>query len=96
MQEIAGDLPSSFRLKQNYPNPFNPETYITYALPKAGEVSLVVFDLRGRMVAQLVNGLMLAGYHSTNWDASRFASGIYFYRLQAGDLVQTRKMLLLK
>ena len=89
-------LPAEYTLSQNYPNPFNPETIITYALPSPREVSLIIYDIRGRNVAQLVNGLMPAGYHSAVWDASRFSSGIYFYRIQAGDFVQTRKMVLLK
>ncbi|MCH7879808.1 MAG: beta-propeller fold lactonase family protein, partial [candidate division Zixibacteria bacterium] len=95
-EDQTGQLPQQFFLEQNYPNPFNPETVITYALPKAGEVSLIVFDIRGRKVAQLVNDLMPAGYHSATWNASGFASGIYFNRLQTDDFVQTRKMVLLK
>ena len=96
VREVAGDMLSSFRLNQNYPNPFNPETVIDYALPSPREVSLIIYDIRGRKVAQLVNSLMPAGYHSATWDASGFASGIYFYRIQTGDFIQTRKMLLLK
>ena len=91
-----GKVPAEFTLSQNHPNPFNPETIITYALLIPGEVSLIIYDIRGRKVAQLVNGLMPAGYHKATWDASRFASGVYIYRLIAGDFVRTRKMLLLK
>ena len=89
-------LLSLFTLHQNYPNPFNPETVIMYSLPKAEEVSLVVYNLIGEKVAQLIEEKMSAGHHQVTWDASNFASGIYFYRLQAGNLVQTRKMVLLK
>ena len=93
--EIAG-LPAEFALSQNYPNPFNPETVIEFALPRSGDVSLVVYNLRGEEVALLLSGTMPAGNHRVSWDASNVSSGIYFYRLQAGDFVQTRKMVLLK
>ena len=93
--EIAG-LPAEFALSQNYPNPFNPETVIEFALPRSGDVSLVVYNLRGEEVALLLSGTMPAGNHRVSWDASNVSSGIYFYRLQAGDFVQTKKMMLLK
>ena len=93
-------IPDKYTLEQNYPNPFNPETVIEYALPIQGNVSLIVYDLRGQEVARLINGVMPAGNHSVTWDASNVSSGIYFYRLTAGspagDFVQTRKMLLLR
>ena len=93
--ERAG-LPAEFSLFQNYPNPFNPETMIEYALPEAGEVSLIVYNLRGEEVAHLINDNMPAGNHRVSWDASKLSSGIYFYRIQTADFVQTRKMVLLK
>ena len=93
--ERAGQ-PAEFALSQNYPNPFNPETLIEYALPRSGDVSLVVYDLRGEEVARLLSGTMPAGNHRVSWDASSMASGVYLYRLQAGGFVQTRKMLMLK
>ena len=86
----------SYELKQNFPNPFNPITTIDYALPSRSEVSLIIFDLRGREVVRLVDEEKPAGLHSARWDASNASSGIYFYRLTAGDFVQTRKMVLLK
>ena len=92
----SGQLPKKFFLEQNYPNPFNPETVIEYTLPTAGKVSLVIYNLRGEEVALLFSGTVHAGNHQVTWDASNVSSGIYFYRLQAGDFVQTRKMLLLK
>ena len=95
VHEVAG-LPTEFTLSQNYPNPFNPETVIDYALPKASDVTLVIYNLRGEEVVLLINGAMPAGNHRVSWDASGFASGIYFYRIQAGDFVQTRKLVLLK
>ena len=93
--EMAG-LPAEFSLSQNYPNPFNPVTVIEYVLPKAGEVSLIVYNLSGHEVTRLINKNIPAGHHQVIWDASNVSSGIYFYRIQAGDFVQTRKMVLLK
>jgi len=89
-------IPTGYLLEQNYPNPFNPETVIEYALPVQTEVRLVVYDLRGQEVARLIDGVQQAGNHNIKWDASNVASGIYIYRLQAADFVQTRKMVLLK
>ena len=89
-------IPQSFVLKQNYPNPFNPVTTIEYFLPRSSEVLLTVYNLRGEEVARLLKGTMPTGNHRVIWDASNVSSSIYFYRLQAGDFVQTRKMVLLK
>ena len=89
-------IPVEYSLSQNYPNPFNPSSTIEYTLPRSGDVSLVVYNLRGEAVAFLINGAMPAGNHHVIWDASNVSSGIYFYRLQTGDFVQTKKMVLLK
>ena len=86
----------TFNLSQNFPNPFNPETKIEYTLSKPGEVSLKIYNLLGQEVARLVSEVQQAGYHKVIWDASTITSGIYFYRLEAGDFIQTRKMVLLK
>ena len=94
--EAHAVLPVEYSLSQNYPNPFNPTTAINYALPQSGNVSLVVYNIRGEEVAFLINGTVPAGVHSVNWDASTVSSGIYFYRLTVGDLTETKKMLLLK
>ena len=93
--EITG-LPAEFALSQNYPNPFNPETVIEFALPQSEAVSLVVYNLHGEEVALLFGGTMPAGVHKVSWDASSVASGVYLYMLQAGEFVETKKMLLLK
>ena len=90
------ELPKEFGLNQNYPNPFNPSTTIRYALPQRAAVQLTVFNTLGQLVGQLVNSEMEAGYHEVRFDASRLSSGVYFYRLEAGDFVQTRTLLLLK
>ena len=88
--------PNTYKLSHNYPNPFNPMTTISYSVPKLGNVRLIIYNLRGQEVARLVDGNILSGWHTVTWNASNVASGIYFYRLQAGDFVQTRKMVLLK
>jgi len=95
---IKSDLsaPTRFELGQNFPNPFNPATNIEYTLLQSGDVLLVIYNLLGEEVARLVSENQIAGYHTVFWDASNYSSGIYFYRLQAGDFVQTRKMVLLK
>ncbi|MFH1214461.1 MAG: T9SS type A sorting domain-containing protein, partial [Candidatus Neomarinimicrobiota bacterium] len=89
-------LPKVFALKQNYPNPFNPTTNIRFDLPKNSDVSLVVYDLMGREVAQLVKGHLDAGYHTINFNAAKLPSGVYIYRLIAGDFVSVKKLMLLK
>ena len=89
-------LPENLNLFQNYPNPFNPATTIEYSLPISSDVSLIIYNITGQEVIRLVNENQIEGNHSVSLDASQFPSGIYFYRLQAGDFVQTRKMVLLK
>ncbi|MFH1010602.1 MAG: T9SS type A sorting domain-containing protein, partial [bacterium] len=96
VEPISISLPGDYELYPNWPNPFNPSTQIVYALPKADEVSLKVFNLLGREVATLAHGTQSAGTHAVAFNGSALASGIYFYRLQAGDFVQTQKMVLLK
>lgn len=85
-----------FSLQQNYPNPFNPVTKITYTLKKAAEVKLELFNVTGRLVATLANGLQTAGRHEVTFDAKGLAGGIYFYRLQTAFFTETKRMLLLK
>ena len=89
-------LPEAFSLSQNYPNPFNPTTVISYQVPVSGQVTLKVYDMLGREIATLVNNKESAGSYSVKFDGSRLASGVYFYRLQAGSFSQTKKLLLMK
>ncbi|MDD8017218.1 MAG: family 16 glycosylhydrolase [Bacteroidota bacterium] len=89
-------LPKDFELFQNFPNPFNPATVISYQLPIANKVTLKVYDVLGKEVASLVNGVKEAGYYSVTFNAAKLPSGIYFARLQQGDKMQTKKMMLLK
>lgn len=90
------EIPTEYSLSQNYPNPFNPATTIEYALPRPGTVKLVVYDLVGKEVAVLVNEYKQAAYHRVNFDAAALSSGVYLYRITAGNFVDTKKMLLLK
>ncbi len=90
------ELPVTYKLHQNYPNPFNPVTVIRYELPENNEVLIEIYDILGRRVAVLVNDMKKAGVQRTVWDASNVASGTYLYRLQAGDFIQSRSMLLVK
>lgn len=94
--EVDDQLPTEFALSQNYPNPFNPTTTINYAVPEAANVQLQVYDITGRKVAELVNARKSAGIHSVNWNAENFATGIYIYRLTAGDFSAIRKLTLIK
>jgi hypothetical protein len=89
-------LPDRFILLQNYPNPFNSATTIEYSLSEAGRVRIDIYDLLGRKVETLVDEEKQVGQHRVVWDASGHSSGIYFYRIEAGDYTETRKMILLK
>ncbi|MEX0721226.1 MAG: T9SS type A sorting domain-containing protein [Balneolaceae bacterium] len=96
-EKLTDDLPKVFRLNQNYPNPFNPSTNISYDLPKAADVRLVVYNSIGAQVAVLAEGRKSAGSHVIRYDASFLASGMYFYRLTAsGNVIATKKMILIK
>ena len=96
---IEGKTSSSlntFELSQNYPNPFNPATIINYQIPKEGIVTIKIFDTLGKEVKTLVNAYKSQGKYSVSFDASHLASGVYFYRMQAGSFVETRKLILMK
>jgi len=97
IEEEVAELPNSYELKQNYPNPFNPSTTINFSLAKSGKVSLTVFNILGQQVAKLINQETYnAGQHSMQFNASSLSSGMYFYRIQAGEFTDTRNMLLIK
>lgn len=98
---VVGSIPKEFAVSQNYPNPFNPETFIEFSLPENCQVNLVVYNVRGQLVKTLVHGSMQAGTYKVRWDGTdkselRVASGVYFYRLVAGDKINTKKMILMK
>jgi hypothetical protein len=96
IQNINSEIPGSFSLSQNYPNPFNPVTNIEFAVPKAGFVKLAVYDITGKEIETLAAGQISAGTYKADWNASGRASGIYFYRLEAQDYAETKKMILVK
>lgn len=89
-------IPKEFALSQNYPNPFNPSTKINFDVPVQAYVTLKVYDIAGREIAKLADGQFNAGEHTVIFDASKFASGVYFYRLTTGEFVRTKRMVLLK
>ena len=96
VREVNNTVPDNFNLEQNYPNPFNPTTQINYSLPSSEKVVLKVYDELGREAATLVNQEQSPGNYTVNFDASGLASGVYFYRLQAGSYVQMKKMILMR
>ncbi len=89
-------LPQKYSLEQNYPNPFNPTTNITFALPKAGNITLKVYDILGREVMTIVNSYVNAGTHIVPFDASSLSSGVYIYKINAGEFTDSKKMVLIK
>jgi len=89
-------LPKEFELYQNYPNPFNPATTIKFALPIKSRINLSIYNILGEKIAELINEELEAGYYEKQWNASNFASGIYFYRITSSSFVDTKKLILLK
>ncbi|MFZ2324732.1 MAG: T9SS type A sorting domain-containing protein [Ignavibacteriaceae bacterium] len=89
-------MPTTYDLSQNFPNPFNPSTTIKYQLPQDGLVTLKIYDILGSEIATLVNEEKPAGKYEVNFNASQLASGIYIYKIQAGNFISSKKMILLK
>ncbi len=96
INQISTEIPSEFNLEQNYPNPFNPATNIKFAIPKLANVRLAVYDLLGREVESLVNRQLTPGTYEVNWNAAKFSTGIYMYRLITSDFQMVKKMSLIK
>lgn len=96
IQNISSEVPDEFKLTQNYPNPFNPSTNIEFAIPKAAFVSLVVYDLLGREIETLVSKELNAGTYRADWNATKYTSGVYFYKLITEGFSETKKMILAK
>lgn len=93
---VSSEIPATFNLSQNYPNPFNPVTEIRFDIPSSEFVTIKIFDALGREISILVNEELKAGKYETSWDASKYPSGIYFYKISSGDFTETRKMILVK
>jgi Secretion system C-terminal sorting domain len=94
--EFSFELPKQFNLSQNYPNPFNPVTKINFALPKQGFVTLIIYDITGREVKTLISEVKQAGYYSVDFNGSSLSSGVYFYKIQSGDFISVKRMVLIK
>jgi hypothetical protein len=94
--EPVAVIPKDYKLDQNFPNPFNPSTMINYSIPKNSYVTLKIYDMLGREVSSLVNEYKEAGEYSYNFSGKEYSSGIYFYKLTAGDFTSTKKMMLNK
>jgi hypothetical protein len=101
VDEVDAVAPTEYQLSQNYPNPFNPNTTIKFGLSHKADVKLEIFDVLGRKIRNLVNESMKVGYYTVDWDGKnnagdRVASGIYFYKLQAGDFISIKKMTIIR
>ena len=90
------EIPNNYDLWQNYPNPFNPTTNIIFHLPKSGNVTIKIFDITGKLVSELLNSELEAGSHNIDWNASDYPSGVYFYKITAGNFTSVKKMMLVK
>ncbi|MBS1518772.1 MAG: T9SS type A sorting domain-containing protein [Bacteroidetes bacterium] len=96
ISSISSEIPVSYKLYQNYPNPFNPTTKIKFEVPSSGKVTLRIIDINGKTVDTLVDGNLNPGTYEAEWNAKGLSSGVYFYKLEAGDFIQTNRMVLLK
>ena len=101
VEDNGESVPANFELSQNYPNPFNPETQIKYVIPEQEHVKLTIYNSTGQEIRTLVNNSQSAGSHTVTWNGrnnfgQKVTSGIYLYRLDAGDFVNIKKMILLK
>ncbi len=94
--QTGTEIPANYSVSQNYPNPFNPSTKINFALPKQGLVTIKVYDMLGKEIETLVNEVKSAGQYTVDFDGSRLSSGVYFYRIQANDFVDVKRMMLVK
>ncbi|MBK8553215.1 MAG: T9SS type A sorting domain-containing protein [Ignavibacteria bacterium] len=95
-EEVVIGVPDKFELSQNYPNPFNPSTEIRYSLIENGFTSLKIYDLTGKEIANLVNEMQTPGRYEVKFDGSNFASGVYFYKITAGNFSAVKRMFLIK
>jgi len=96
IDNVDNNVLGSFSLSQNYPNPFNPTTMINYQLPKISAVQISIYNILGQKITTLVDKRQNAGTYQVEWDASAFASGIYYYRIQAGEFHDVKKMVLIR
>ena len=93
---FIGLIPENYSISNIYPNPFNPITNISFGIPENANVKIIIYDLTGRKVQSLINEFQTPGYHSVDWDASSYPSGIYLIRMNSGDFGQIQKVVLIK
>ena len=93
---LSSLMPKTISLENAYPNPFNPVTTLNFSLPESQDVMLQVYDLQGRVVETLIDGVVEAGYHSAIWNADHQASGVYFVKMISGEYISSQKLILLK
>ncbi len=93
---VSSTVPEQFRVSQNYPNPFNPATTVRVDMPQAGQLKLMVYDILGKEVQTLVNENLQSGSYDVKWNATNFASGVYYYTATTGNVVVTKKMILMR
>jgi len=96
VEKISTEMPTKYSLSQNYPNPFNPSTTIRYQIPKQGIVTLKIYDITGKEIETLVNELQSPGTYEVNWNAGKYSSGVYFYKIESENFTDTKRMLLVK
>ena len=96
IDDPSSRIPDQYRLENVYPNPFNPQTNIRFTIPKSSKVVISVFDLHGKRVENIFNGLKQTGYHSLVWNAANFPAGTYFIRMQTEDYIKIQKCVLIK
>jgi hypothetical protein len=96
VNQLGNLIPKVYSLEQNYPNPFNPATTIRFSIPEAGTVNLSIYNLIGEKVADILNSELKSGSYEVSFDASALSSGVYFYTIEAGNFISTKKMILLK
>jgi hypothetical protein len=96
IRNVSGEVPGEYKLFQNYPNPFNPMTIIGYSLIANNKVRLIIYDINGKEIAELVNENQNTGTYEVSFDASLLSSGIYYYKLTAGSFADVKKMILIK
>ena len=96
INKISSEIPNSYSLSQNYPNPFNPTTVISFRLAVNSFTSIKIYDILGREITTLVNEMLSPGTYEVEWNAGNYSSGVYYYKLSAGEYKETRKMILIK
>src|SRR5689334_14947934 len=96
IQPTLNEVPNQISLSQNYPNPFNPETNIEFQIPAAGNILLTIYDMLGREIAVLINEKLDPGSYKVGWNASQYASGVYYYELRTMDFSSVKKMIIIR